>query len=273
MHPTSPNLRRAYVDYRQGQLHYYDGGGSGTPLLLLHQSPVSSSDWFAIVPHLSAAGLRVLAMDTPGMGLSDPLAPAPTLEDYADAVPALLDHAGLSHVDVLGHHTGAQIAIEAAVRHPQRIRRVALYGAPVMTAEERQGFWERIVPREREGRVHRPQPGGANLTEQFLRIEAVFGTVAAQRMLLSALLAGPLWWHGHNAALRHDMTPALLAARQPLLLITHVGEFLDANTRAGARLRPDARLVELPESANMAMDDAPAALAAAVVDFVLAPDP
>jgi pimeloyl-ACP methyl ester carboxylesterase len=267
-HPTQPKLRRAYAEWAHGQIHYYDGGGAGIPLLLLHQSPASSSDWFSIIPFLTEAGIRVLAMDTPGMGLSDPLPFEPVIADYADAVPVVLDNAGVESAHLLGHHTGAQIAVEAAVRHAARVRSAALYGVPVMSPDEREDYWRRIVPREQEGAIHHPAPGGSNLTEHVQRIETMFGNVAAQRLLLSGLIAGPLWWHGHNAALRHDMVPGLLAAQQKLLLLSHPSEMLDANTQEALRLRPDASYVCLPTQGQIAMDDGPSALAEAVIAFV-----
>ena len=269
-HPTAAKLRRAYADSPHGQIHYYDGGGTGTPLLLLHQSPVSASDWFALIPYFAAAGLRVLAMDTPGMGLSDPLPFEPAIADYADAVPVVLDHAGVPSAHLLGHHTGVQIAVEAAVRHPGQVRSAALYGAPLMDAEERERWWQMIVPREIEGEIHRPAKGGSNLTPYIERVEETFGNIAAQRLLLGGLIAGPLWWHGHNAALRYDMRPALLAAQVPLLLLSHPGEMFEAHTHEAARLRPDARHVPLPIEGPLAMDHDPAVLARAVIDFIVA---
>jgi pimeloyl-ACP methyl ester carboxylesterase len=273
MHPTAPKLRRVYADGPDGQVHYYDGGGpdngkSCAPLLLLHQSPASSSDWFAIIPFLQVAGLRVIAMDTPGMGLSDPPPRAPVIADYADIVPLVLDHAGVASAHLLGHHTGAQIAIDAAARHGDRVRSASLYGAPMMTEAELEAYWNQIVPREKDGALFRPVPGGNNLTEHFTRVEGMFGTVAAQRSLLNALTAGPLFWYGHNAALRYDMAPALRAATQPLLLIGHPGEMLLSNTQAAAALRPDAELAMLELDCAMAMDADPKGLAETVIRFI-----
>ncbi|HEX7857064.1 MAG TPA: alpha/beta fold hydrolase [Sphingobium sp.] len=268
IHPSAPALRRAYASWQYGQIHYYDAGGEGVPILLLHQSPASSSDWFPLIPFFTAAGLRVLAMDTPGMGLSDPLPHEPLLTDYADAVPVVLDHAGVDSAHLMGHHTGVQIAIEAAVRSPGRVRSAALYGVPVMGEEEREKYWQQIVTNEKKGLVHLPVTGGTHLTDHFRRIEGFYTPMGAQRMLLSAMLAGPLWWHGHNAALRHNMVPALLAARQPLLLISNPGEMLDANTTQAAALRPDAKYVMLETPGQMAMDDDPEGIARAAITFV-----
>jgi pimeloyl-ACP methyl ester carboxylesterase len=110
-HPTAPKLKRAYADGPNGQVHYYDSLGDGPPLLFIHQSPTSSMDYSATFPLFVKAGVRVIAMDTPGMGLSDAPSSEPTIADYAAAAPAVLDHAGVRQADAIGHHTGAQIAV------------------------------------------------------------------------------------------------------------------------------------------------------------------
>ena len=263
--PTSPVLRRAYADGPCGQVHYYDAGGAGVPLVLLHQSPTSAIDFAGTFPAFAAAGVRVVAPDLPGMGMSDTPPAPPTIEDFAEAVFAVMDTAGLACAAILGHHTGAQVALAMAVARPERVDRLILYGAPVMDAEQRQEHWRRIVPPERDAGAFRPKPGGEHLTAIFARLEALFGLEVAQRMLISRLLAGPQLWYGHNAAFTHDMSPNLVASRQPLLLVSHDGEMLDANTRAAGRLRPDAELAALPLQCANAMDADPAGFVAVVV--------
>ena len=83
--------RRAYIDLPSGQLHYREIG-EGEPLLLLHQTPSSSLQWEAAYPLLAAAGMRVIAPDTPGYGMSDPPAGTPTAEGYAAAALAFHEH-------------------------------------------------------------------------------------------------------------------------------------------------------------------------------------
>jgi haloalkane dehalogenase len=268
MHPTALAARRAYVDTPNGQVHFYDTGGEGRPLVLLHQSPTSSVDFFGVFPMLRAAGLRLIAIDAPGMGLSDPPPRPTTVDDFVGAVFAVLDHLDAPEVDVLGHHTGALVAVEAAAREPRRFHKLALYGAPLLSAETSRAYWDEIVPREREGVMHKPVPGGQNLIDRFARLESLFGHKTAQHMLVSNLLAGPTMWYAHNAALTFDMAPSFERLTQPLLLITHKGEMLDEATRRGKTLKPHAELVVLDLDGGVAMDMAPEALAAAVVGFL-----
>ncbi len=269
-HPAAPKLKRAYADGPQGQVHYYDSQGDGPVLLMIHQSPTSSMDYSATFDGFVAAGLRIIAMDTPGMGLSDAPAAEPTIADFAAAAPAVLDHAGVRQADVIGHHTGAQIAVEAAARYPDRFRKIVLYGVPVMTPEEMKGYWDRIVPHEKQGAVHHPKDDGSHLVDQFTRFVRFADAVTAQRMLISALNAGPTWWYGHNAALTHDMVPALKAAPHPVLLLSNTDEMLDSNTRAAQAVRPDAEFVMLDKACAIAMDGDPQGFVDAVVRFLRA---
>jgi len=270
MHPSGPALRRAYAQARTGQVHYYDAGGDGPPLLMLHQSPTSAVDFAAMFPHLAQAGLRVVAMDSPSMGMSDAPPWPPTIDDFADAALAVLEHAAVRTTDVFGYHTGVAVGLAAAVKCPDRFRRLALYGSPLMNADERQEWWNRIVPAERDSGAFMPETGGAHLARLFSRLEAVFGIDAAQSMVLSRLMTGRHLWYGHNAALTYDMAPVLDACTHPILLITHEGEMLDAMTRRTQSAKPDATLVDLGVPCRIALFEEPERLCAAVVRFLQA---
>lgn len=62
--------------------------------------------------------MRAIGVDMPGFGGSDPTPDTPTIADYAQVVPAVLDALGLEKAAILGHHTGALAATEAAVLFP-----------------------------------------------------------------------------------------------------------------------------------------------------------
>lgn len=86
-------MRRAYADTPAWQLHYRERGDpGGTPLVLLHPTASSSIQWSARVMPLLPVGIRAIAMDTPGFGMSDPLpGPRPGLGWYASRVCDPLD--------------------------------------------------------------------------------------------------------------------------------------------------------------------------------------
>ena len=149
---------KGYVDAPLGQMHYRDVGprGARPPMLLIHQSPMSMVEFGAVQNSLAALGVRSVAPDTPGYGLSDQPTYLPTVGGLADNLVALLDHLQIERVVASGHHTGACIATALAARHPDRVAGVVLHGCPVYTAEE----WPGI--RRRPSGTARPNPTAAS---------------------------------------------------------------------------------------------------------------
>lgn len=110
-------------------LFVYDEG-NGPAVLLLHGVPFTHRSFAAVVPAI-AARRRVLAVDLPGFGESDkprkPLGPG----YYARWVTALLDALELPRAHLVGNSMGGRIALEVALRTPERVERVVLL-APSM---------------------------------------------------------------------------------------------------------------------------------------------
>jgi len=65
----------------------------------------------------------------PGCAGSDELGDTCGIEDVVFHYLELLDALGLDRFDLVGHCVGGWIAAELAVRHPERVRRLALIGA------------------------------------------------------------------------------------------------------------------------------------------------
>jgi pimeloyl-ACP methyl ester carboxylesterase len=110
--------------------------GKGPPLLLIHQSPRSSAELEPLI-RLLAGEFAVIAPDTPGNGLSEPLGTrAPALAPFADALARLLDVLGIARTAVYGFHTGAAMAAALAARHPTRVTAAVLNGLPAFPPDE-----------------------------------------------------------------------------------------------------------------------------------------
>jgi pimeloyl-ACP methyl ester carboxylesterase len=105
------------------------GDGAGTPVLLLHGVPETSTCWAALLPRL-AVGRRVLAPDLPGLGASSYSGPydVPSLVRQLTAL--LDDVAPGRRVDVVGHDWGGSLALALAGTHPDRVRRLVVANAP-----------------------------------------------------------------------------------------------------------------------------------------------
>ena len=75
-----------------------------------------------------AAFSRLVLFDKRGTGLSDPVASAPTLEERADDLRAVMDAAGMERAAVLGISEGGTMALMFAASHPERTSSLVLYG-------------------------------------------------------------------------------------------------------------------------------------------------
>lgn len=142
-------ITRHFVTVGKRRVHYLRAG-SGPAVALLHASPCSAKVMRPLMP-VFGEKFSALAFDTPGFGLSDPLAiAAPTVEDFADALAETLDALGIGRVATYGRHTGASIAVEFAARHPRRCTMALADGFAVFarryTEEELERYLEPIVP-------------------------------------------------------------------------------------------------------------------------------
>lgn len=104
------------------------GASTDPPVLLLHGWGASIymwRDWFA---PLAAVGLRAIAVDLPGHGLSDkPPEPEPyRLEGMASVLRELLDAERLHDVGVVAQSMAGTIALETVLGGETRVRRLAL---------------------------------------------------------------------------------------------------------------------------------------------------
>ncbi len=144
-----PRVRRGFVDVREGQVHYRETGVAqegSLPLVMLHASPGSARMLEPLMRALSSER-RVVATDTLGNGDSSaPEASAGSIAYFADAHLRALDALGLERFDLYGSHTGANIACEIAIAHPQRVRRLVLDGVSLYSPEERADMLEHYAP-------------------------------------------------------------------------------------------------------------------------------
>jgi pimeloyl-ACP methyl ester carboxylesterase len=96
-------------------------------MALIHGAGLDHSVWALHSRWLAYHGRNVLAVDLPGHGRSagPPLA---SIAAMADWLVALLDALGVAQAALVGHSMGSLVALEAAYRHPARVRALGLIG-------------------------------------------------------------------------------------------------------------------------------------------------
>jgi pimeloyl-ACP methyl ester carboxylesterase len=119
---------------------HHEVRGDGPPVLLLHAGIADSRMWASLSARLVEAGYRTIAPDLRGFGRT-PLEPG-IVSNAADLV-ALLDELGVDGAAVVGASFGGQVALELALRAPERVRALALLDAGLddyVASDEREAF-------------------------------------------------------------------------------------------------------------------------------------
>jgi 2-hydroxy-6-oxonona-2,4-dienedioate hydrolase len=106
--------------------------GRGPAVVLLHGASESAAIWAPLFPELR--GFRLLAVDLPGHGLSDPVTfRRGQVREHARAlIEDILDALGLDQVPVIGHSLGGMFALWHVASRPGRICQVIAIGEPAV---------------------------------------------------------------------------------------------------------------------------------------------
>jgi pimeloyl-ACP methyl ester carboxylesterase len=118
-------LVRTTLDSALGAIEIHRGGHGGpAPLVYLH-SAQGEGPGAALLEELAATRL-VVAPLFPGFGDSEGLQHIDDIEDAAFHLLDVLDRSGLAECDLVGTSLGGWMAVELAVRWPERVRRMVL---------------------------------------------------------------------------------------------------------------------------------------------------
>jgi pimeloyl-ACP methyl ester carboxylesterase len=213
-------VERRFVTTQQGRIHVAIAG-AGFPVLLLHQTPRSWDEYRDVLP-LLGRDFRTIAMDTPGFGDSDRPASEPSIETWARTALALLDALEEPRAAIVGHHTGAAIAVEMAASAPARVSAMVLSACPFVDAARRAKHEGMRVIDDVETRND-----GTHLTELWARRQPFYpagDTDLLQRFIIDALRSGEMAAEGHRVVNRYRMEDRLGHIRCPTLVIAPTGD-------------------------------------------------
>lgn len=126
MTPTPPtSAQTGYVPVN-GLNMYYEIHGTGQPLVLLHGAfSAIGTSFGALLPEL-AKTRQVIAFELQAHGRTADIDRPLTLENLADDTAAALQHLGIDQADIFGYSTGAAVALQVGIRHPQVVRKLVL---------------------------------------------------------------------------------------------------------------------------------------------------
>ncbi|MGD8386689.1 MAG: alpha/beta hydrolase [Desulfobacteraceae bacterium] len=209
-------ILRGFVPTPKGQIHYAEAG-QGEPVVLLHQTPRSWTEYRDVLPLLGER-YRAIAMDTIGFGDSYRPSEKASIELYAEGVLHFLDAMEIERTSLVGHHTGGVIAVEFAASWPQRVNKLILSSCPFTDKEDR----ERRKTRPPIDKVTF-SPDGSHLIELWNKRQAFYPKDRPDLLasfVLDALKAFDRLEEGHNAVNAYRMEERTPRITAPTLVMT-----------------------------------------------------
>ena len=203
----------------------YHADGAGAPLICLPGGPMRASACLGDLGGLSRHR-RLILLDLRGTGDSAiPADPSSYRCDrLVDDVLALQDHLGLASADVLGHSAGANIAVQYALRYPDRVGRLVLVTPS-----------GRSVGEEPDAEMRRQIISLRQDEPWFKDAAAAFERVAAGREAEEDWAAVAPFFYGRwdAAAQAHDVAGEEQTNEEAAAAFAAEGAFDPAATRAG----------------------------------------
>lgn len=234
--------------------------GEGAQIVLLHGVGLRSEAWNRQIDAL-AERYHVMALDMPGHGESVVRSEMSRVSDYTDAVVAAFDEPAL----VVGHSMGAMIALDLAVRAPDRVRGVVALNA----------IFERSPEAAHAVQARAAELDGVSVADPTGALNRWFGAdetperAACQDWLRSVTPAG---YRAAYTAFANSAGPDrvdLARLSCPALFMTGA---LEPNStppmsEAMAALAPTGRAIIVPDAAHMMPMTHPEVVNAALLDF------
>lgn len=118
---SKPAGKRVQVN---GMQMYYEVSGKGSPLIVLHGAYMNIPTMGEIIPKLAKTH-EVYALELQGHGRTTDIDRPITYQNLADDVAAFMDAVGITKADVFGYSMGAAAGLQLAIRHPQKVNRLA----------------------------------------------------------------------------------------------------------------------------------------------------
>ncbi|WP_340539135.1 alpha/beta fold hydrolase [Nocardioides sp. GXZ039] len=260
-------MRKGYVDGSTGQVHYRWVGEDGPVVVLLHQT-ASSSRMYERFMAAMPSGYRLIALDTPGFGASDPYAAQPSTAQLVAALAEAVAALGHDRYHLLGHHTGAALACEWAAGHGEAVRSLAMIGGLAMGAEARANWLAGVSDAPLSA-------DGAHLLRAWERVAGIDAVPVASppdvdlrhREAVDVLIASPRWPEAYRAVFSQDFEAHLERVGCPALLMSGTEDILWPYFEATAASKPDMRTDVLPGGAY-ALDQHTEAVVTIYLDFL-----
>src|SRR4051812_409201 len=122
---TIVDVTEGYAPVNGLQMYWRSYGEGGTPLVVVHGGFGLVDTWGGLLEEL-AEQRRGVAVELQGHGRTADIDRPFRCETFGDDLAALIGHLALGQADLLGYSLGAGAALQAAIRHPEAVRRLVV---------------------------------------------------------------------------------------------------------------------------------------------------
>jgi pimeloyl-ACP methyl ester carboxylesterase len=147
--PYGDNRNASTIEEVNGIKLYVETYGKGQPMLQIHGNGESIASMGYQIQYFSNR-YRVIAADSRGHGKSEMGSGRLTYEQMADDLNALLEKRGLKSVYVLGWSDGGILGLLLAIRHPDKVGRLAIMGANLNPAGAYEWALDLVAAKEKQ---------------------------------------------------------------------------------------------------------------------------
>ena len=267
-----------------GTTLYHEAVGDGPTCLVVHGWPGTDHTYLRPGLDVLARRLRLVYYDHRGHGRSGrPPGRTLTVEQLADDAAALAGHVGGGPVLVLGHHQGAAVAQELAIRHPVHVAGLVLVAATPGELGSRESLADTLdlppLPVEADG-LQRVPPASDDELAATMAALASFFFPRPEAADVEAVFARTTW--SAEAAVRWALASRswssvdrLDGIAAPALVLTGRHDVLcpPPQSQRIARHLPGAATAVLEHSGHLPWLDEPEPFVAAVTRWLAAHEP
>jgi pimeloyl-ACP methyl ester carboxylesterase len=183
-----------------GMQMYFEVSGAGDQLIVLHGAYMNIPSMGAIIPKL-AESHKVYALELQGHGRTTDIDRPITYANLADDVESFMNTLGMTKADVFGYSMGAAVGLQLAIRHPQKVNKLAA-ASVAYDAEGWQPEFKALVPQ-----MNVDMFVGMPFAEDYRRLAANPDGFPDLVRKLIALEHEPMAWEADVKALK---TPVLI---------------------------------------------------------------
>ncbi len=259
--PEQAPAHEAVAELPGMRLWYWDTGGTGRPVVLLHAATHSAAGWVYQQPVLAAAGYRAIAYSRRGYFGSDPGDPADPGVG-ADDLDHLVQHLKLGPVDLVAAAHGGFFALDFALAWPAKVRTLTIVASLMGVTD---ADYAEVNARLRPKPFLDLPPDFRELSPSY-RAGNPDGVTAWLKLHHEALQGDRLWPN-----LKQPLTWAgLETIRQPALLMTGESDLYTppALLRMQASHMPHAEVATIAEAGHSPYWEQPAEFNRLLLDFL-----